>query len=260
MANTEVSNYDVFNRELIIDLNLGAFYVYDIGAEVDSPVVRDYLQLPTSVISEETVNLYSGNNQLTDGGGNPITAIRIVTSTRTTDERKERFKFVTTSSTDFTLSEYKDYRFKDWYSYDNTGQDYNAFLITGYELGDNMLLNKQSIYLMVYCERTEVNYITSSGSVILSRQSSCKVQSQWNWNNSTAQGKWGTVFQAYRLLKNQPASPSSGDTFDYGDTVIVTKNKLRGRGRALSLYFNSDPGKDLKLLGWGLEVTANNTP
>ena len=149
MANTELSNYDIFNRELILDLNLGSFYVYDISATEGSPVIRDYLQVPTFTIAETTVTLYSGNNVLTDGSGNPITVDRPVTTTRTTDERKERFKFLTTSSTSFTLSEYKDYRFKDWYTIDTTGQDYDAFLITGYDISADMLRNKQAIYLMV---------------------------------------------------------------------------------------------------------------
>ena len=120
-----------------------------------------------------------------------------------------------------------------------------------------MMRKKQAIYLKVFCQRTEDYYLSPTS---LRFASSCKVQSQWQWNNSAAQGKWGVVFQAYRFTKPTPTNPVAGMAFDYGDTVIVTKNKLRGRGDALSLYFQSEQGKDMKLLGWGLEMTQNDTP
>lgn len=260
MANTELNNYDAFNRELILDLTLGAFSIYDMD-HADYPVIRDYLEIPTYYKTVTATAIYSGNDPILDGLGNPVTVDRIVLNNRSTDEREEKFKFLVTSSTSFTVGEYNDYRFLDWYSYDTTGTDYSSYLITGYLLTQEMMRRKQAIYLNVFCKLTESTYTTGSGNTIRpTRQSSCWVQSQWEWNNSTAQGKWGTAFQAYRLFKNLSASPAAGDAFDYGDTVVVTKNKLRGRGRALSLYIYSEIGKDLKLLGWGLEVTANDTP
>jgi hypothetical protein len=65
-------------------------------------------------------------------------------------------------------------------------------------------------------------------------------------------------FQAYRILRNfTPASVS--DPFDNGETVVSTKNKLRGSGKCLSLYIKSEAGKDMKLLGWGHPVTMLST-
>ena len=123
-----------------------------------------------------------------------------------------------------------------------------------------MMRQKQAIYLKLYFDRTEDSYILDeSGNVVLAHQSGCKVQSQWNWNNSASQGKWGIPFQGYRLLKTHPANPSAGDVFDYGERVIVTKNKLRGRGHCVSLLFVADCGKDTKLLGWGMNMTGNNS-
>ena len=93
--------------------------------------------------------------------------------------------------------------------------------------------------------------------LVLNNQSSCKVQAQWNWSDSTSSGKWGNEFQAYKLLRNYVPTGVS-DTFDYGDKVIVTKNKLRGSGKTLSLYIKSEEGKDMKLLGWGTPVTVSD--
>lgn len=259
--NDEVTNYDAFNRELILDLTLGAFSIYDI-AHTGDQLIRDYVDVPPFYLTRSEVQLYRGNDPVTDGSGNPVTISGYVsTVNRQTDNRRERFKFLITAGNKISLAEYKDYRFVDWFSIDGVGLPYNTYLLTGYELSQDMLRQKQSIYLKIFFERTEDVYtLDSDGNVVLAHQSGCKVQSHWNWNNSAAQGKWGIPFQGYRLLRTQPANPSAGDTFDYGERVIVTKNKLRGRGHCLSLLFVPECGKDTKLLGWALENTKNDFP
>lgn len=257
--NTELSSYDSFNRELILDLTLGAFSIYDI-AHNNNQAIRDYIEVPAFYLKREDVVLYRGNDVVTDGSGVPLVITGAVsTVNRHTDNRAERFKFLVTSGTDISLAEYRDYRFVDWYSIDGVGLPFNSYLLTGYTFTEDLLRNKQTIYLKLFFERTEDVYtIDSLGNVVLAHQSGCKVQAHWNWNNSVAQGKWGVPFQGYRLLKNQPTSPVEGDTFDYGEKVIVTKNKLRGRGHCLSLLFVPECGKDTKLLGWGLDVTVTD--
>jgi hypothetical protein len=79
------------------------------------------------------------------------------------------------------------------------------------------------------------------------------------WTNSANSGKWGNQFQAYKLLRNYIPSGVS-DSFDYGESVIVTRNKLRGSGKCLSLKLESEDGKDMRILGWGVGVTADGKP
>ena len=120
------------------------------------------------------------------------------------------------------------------------------------------LKKKQVPYIQFYFKRTEDGYSAATGTLELTNQSSCLVQAQWNWADSANSGRWGTQFQAYRLLR--PYIPTgASDPFDYGDGVIVTKNKLRGYGKTLSLYIQSEAGKDMKLLGWGMPVIMNST-
>ena len=83
------------------------------------------------------------------------------------------------------------------------------------------------------------------------------MQSQWDWSNSVASGKWGREFQAYRYKRAYMPS-SEADGFDTGAATIVSKNKLRGRGRVLSLKISTEPGKDLQLLGWSMAIGTNN--
>lgn len=90
-------------------------------------------------------------------------------------------------------------------------------------------------------------------------ESSCLVQAQWEWNTSDDAGRWGQEFQAYRYRQLYFAEDDSA-TISYGYSVITTRNKLRGKGRALSLKFRTEPGKDLQLLGWSIELGGNRDP
>jgi hypothetical protein len=250
---TEVDNYDSFNRELILDLTLGAWSIYDM-AHANDIRIRDYIDIPPFYLQAELTQLYTGVTPI----GGPVAIPTTVN--RDVDPRGERFKDLITSDTDISIAEYRDYSFVDWRSIDGIGLPFNTYLLTGYELSGDMLRQKQKIYLKLYFERTEKTYEVVDGDVVLANQSGCQVQAQWNWADSPAQGKWGIPFQGYRLFKKQPTSPADGDPFDYGEKVVITKNKLRGRGHCLSLLFVPGCHKDTKLLGWGLEVHKNDLP
>ena len=98
-----------------------------------------------------------------------------------------------------------------------------------------------------------------SASYTVINPSSCLVQAQWEWNVTADAGRWGTEFQAYRYRQPYYVTGSDG-TLSYGYSVITTRNKLRGNGRALSLKFRTEPDKDLQLLGWNIELGMNQEP
>ena len=264
MASTETNYPTSYNRELVLDLTLGAFYVYDFGHEdedASAPRIHDYI--PIGKLVKEAVELTvldDDGDTVVDGSGNTVTVDGFITTNRTAETRREKFKFLCTQGTDITLAEYKDWDFTDWVSYDGTGFDFTSYLTTGRDLGGDMMRRKQAIYLVVYCERTEQIYNLVSGTVTPIRPSSCLITPRWDFAVTDAQGKIGSQFQAYRLFLPKATSPSSGDTFDYGPDVVITKNKLRGRGRALSLRFLAESGKDMILLGWGILGYRNDEP
>lgn len=252
MATTELSFPNSYNRELILDLTLQAFSVYDFDY-TGAPRLHDYVPVPKTVKTDETTEVLDQNGVVvTDAAGADVTVVVKVSSNRTQDRRKENFKYLTTSGASLTLSEYRDYSFTDFISVDSVGFDFDSYLITGHDFSQDFMRKKQAIYLVVLCKRTETKYTLVDGAVALARQSSCIVQARWEWHDTDVQGKFGTGFEAYRFLLPQPSAPASGDDFTYGATVITTKNKLRGSGDALSLLFKSSTGKDLKLLGWGI--------
>ncbi len=241
-----------YNRELILDLTLQAFYLHSIDIE-GKPFIAHYVPIPgyTSASIEETV--YVGTQVVTSGG------VNVFINSTVPVNRTSQFSFLTLLGSQFTLAKYLDDSFLDWVSYDAVGTGYSSYLVTGYQLMGDLMRKKQVPYILFYLERTEDGFTEVEGELEIDHPSSCLVQAQWNWADSANSGKWGSQFQAYRFLRNYiPSGPA--DTFDYGDRVIVTKNKLRGSGRALSLKIQSESGKDMRLLGWAMMVTGGSAP
>ena len=243
-----------YNRELVLDLTLKAFYPNTIVPLANnSPFIADYIILPrfTSALSTEPV--VAGSQEVIADQDN-VTSSKSVRSTRTTT-----FSFLALAGTFLTVSRYSNTSFVDWFEEDSTGIDYSSFLITGYDIFGDLMRNKYTPYLFMYFDRTEDGFTETGGNLIADNQSSCLVQAQWDWADSVNSGKWGVQFQAYRYKRNY-IPVGDGDTFDYGKNVIVTKNKLRGSGRALSLRIESEAGKDCKLLGWATLIEAPARP
>jgi hypothetical protein len=245
---------NTYTKELVYDLTLQAFYKNSISSLVSSsPYVVDYIQVPgVSSATQETEVIAGTDFVEVTGSGQVIITESVSVS------KSSQFAFLTLRTTSFTLSKYRSTSYTDWQTAGSgTGANYSSYLITGYELFGDLMRNKATPYVMFYFNRTEDGYQAAAGGGFeLKNQSACKVQAQWNWANSDGSGRWGTEFQAYKLLF--PYTPTGvNDPFDYGESVIVTKHKLRGNGRCLSLKISSDAGKAMHLLGWG--ITANAT-
>lgn len=83
------------------------------------------------------------------------------------------------------------------------------------------------------------------------------MQARWDFTDNSYPGKWADEVQVYRQLR--PFFASAGDTFDDGYPLVITKNKLRGRGKAVQFKFRAETGKDMKIVGWtGTFVGATN--
>lgn len=93
----------------------------------------------------------------------------------------------------------------------------------------------------------------------IKNESSCLVQARWEWTESDDAGRWGQEFQAYRHRQMYFTEEDSA-TVSYGYSVITTRNKIRGKGRALSFRFRTEPLKDCQLLGWSIEMGWNSEP
>ena len=241
-----------YNKELVLDLTLEAWSVMKISdLDLNSPFVADYIEIPGYAITSTTTSVEVNTDDVYVNSDQVIVDDVLLTN------RSSLFSFLTIQGTKFTVSKYQSTEFKDWYSVDDVGADYESFLVTGYELFKDVMRPKQVPYLFVYCKKTEDGFTQDASDFQAEHPSSCLVQAQWNWANHANSGKWGREFQAYRHTRFYIPSGLSDD-FDNGNDVVVTKNKLRGSGKTLSLKFRSESGKDMKLLGWALPATVTS--
>lgn len=241
-----------YNRELILDLTLGAFYTHTFEQlATNSPKIAGYISFPGVTVASADTPIYAGNDAVL------VTSTdAVVVEDSVAEGRSSQFGYLTLSGTSFTISKLSNTSFVDWFAANGVGVPFSSYLVTGYEIIGDASKKKQAPYLVCYFERTENGFTYVDGSLEADNPSSCIVQAQWNWANSAASGKWGSQNQAYRLPR---AYFPTGDTDNFvsGDRIVVTKNKLRGSGKALSIKFTSEDNKDLRLLGWSVSYTAN---
>ena len=143
--------------------------------------------------------------------------------------------------------------FKDWGEVDAP-----AYMVTGYVSGGDFQRYKQMPYITFHFDRTEDGFEADvNGDWYPTNVSGCLVQAQWDWANSVDSGRWSRAFQAYRY-KTQFMPANVGSTYDSGFSTVVTKNKIRGKGRVLSLKIATEEGKDCRLLGWSAIMGVNS--
>lgn len=223
-----------FDTELLLDASLGAFYKNTISTLTTgtSPYLAGQLTTP-DLINAGTLGS-SSTKYLTIWYevGSPIPNV--------------------------AFSHYWNRQFVDWKSYNGVGRYFESYLLTGHELVGTILSTKQAPWILAFSKRTENNIVAvSGGGVEYDYPSALVLQSRWDFADSATSGKWGPEQQAYRL--NRPfILPVAGQPLDYGHEVIITKNRLTGRGRALSLLFKSENGKDAHILGWAVRFTGTS--
>lgn len=138
-----------------------------------------------------------------------------------------------------TMAKFDGTDFLDWGS-----SDYSSYADAGYDFMGDIERRKTTPYITVFCRRTEDGWEDTGDGLVPSNQSSLYVSAYWNFKSTPST----SAQQAYRF-KTVPV-PSVGP-FDYPESVIATRLKLRGRGRSLKLRFESEIGKDFILLGYG---------
>ncbi len=240
-------------RELIFDLNLGAFYTHTIGVIGDTsfPRVAAPVEVPPFRLNEEMENVVNDGEGVVNDGE---TVTQEVSSRGSATRELAYISILGVNPLTYSFSRYRDLSFKDWVSVDGTGIDAPAFLITGYLSGGDFLRYKQVPYIQFYFTRTEDGFIDDgTGNLFPTNPSGCLVQAQWEWANSANSNRWGRTFQAYRYRRLYMPS-GVADDFDSGFRVITTKNKLRGKGKVLSLLIKTEPDKDCRLLGWSMLI------
>ena len=252
-------------KELVLDVNLKAYYLNAIkqfGTTTLPRLLAPFPINPYQVIINTTPVVV--NTVAVEVNGEEV--VMGIDSVFGAGAVKELAYLVVTETdpvVKYTFAIYRDPDWRDWKSVDDVGVDAAAFLVTGYmadsQGGKDFARQKQFPYLFVHCNRTESGFIEDENEDLTpSNPSSCMVQTRWEWSDSAASKRWGTPFQAYRYKRfYMPSGPA--DSYDTGFSTIVTKNRLRGQGKVLSLKFYTEEYHDLHLYGWSIiGSTARN--
>jgi hypothetical protein len=239
-------------KELTFDIDLKAFYLFSIGREVGQNIIPvSIVQTPPYIVGFVLNNVVIGGDNVVAGGDN----VSIVEQQSTNQFRELKYLTIsqTVPSVSITLSEYRDNDFLDWTSTYTGGTDAAAYLLTGHVSGGDFQRNKQIPYLTSHMTRTEDGFELINNVVTPKNQSGCLLSGRFEWANSVNSGRWSNPQQIYRYKRlYMPADLA--DPYDSGFETIVAKSRIRGKGRVVSFLFETEPGKDCKLLGWSILV------
>lgn len=238
LFNSEDSSDFSYDSALIYDITLQAFYPWKFS---------DISSYGGPRIS----GIFLDSGYLESAFSEPITTISGLTITANTQPITQTLNtFTIRPSNVYYLCEYYSFMsiaapnsldYVDWKNFDNVGVPYDSYVLSGYELMNDAMRDKQLVYLYVYFNRTEDN--------LGNNQSSCKMVTRWDWAGESNQLKWSREFEAYR--------PRTLNLTD----VVVSKNKVRGNGRAVQFRLGTnEPGKTFDLLGWSVEYSGNTQP
>ena len=190
----------------------------------------------------------SYNSILDEGQGQFI--VGGISTKRSTETKEVAYLVIDTSLVTATQDYRVDFGFKDDRAFNDFNLSYPiAYIETGYESLDKPSNTKSAPMTGVHFLQTEESFIDDgSGGLVLDFQSSCKLSAKWDANSSNINGRWSAPQQAYRFRRT--FVPDVAGPFLSGETIIATRMKVLGRGKILSLRFEQEVGKDMKILGY----------
>lgn len=236
--------------ELVLDLIRGSFTknrisrseVYEAIAPFPTLAFKSIDYLDPIFVDEDPV--FSNTDEVVATGVTRISDIQTIKYLCCVKQGNDYF---------ITFGFYRNGDFMDWKMIDGTGVDAKGYLTGGYQVVDEASLFKQIPYLTMYFVRTE-NEVNEDLHPIT--PSSCYMRMQWDWSNKYLSNRWSPLRQVYRYTK-RPIVDDPTDLYDNGLEVLVTKNKVRGRGKSFAMYLETEPGKDCQIIGWSLVMNGN---
>lgn len=254
---------DRFKRDtmLCFDVRLNAFYTIEVSSLAsNTPLILSGVSTRSNSTNTETYTVVDGGADTVVVGSDEVVA---TLTTQLSRESQLRFMTITPSGATFKLTwaafedgTDADAKWVDWYDANSAGVGYDAYIITGYDMGGDQqqggAKQMQGLYFTAFLNKTEEG-IDGNGDPI--NESSCTVQARWNWTTLDVANKWSVAQQAYRHKRVfMTAHP---DSFNTGYSVVITKLKIRGRGRSVQFRLAGAAGKDLQLLGWHITYIGN---
>ena len=246
-SNATTATYD---KVLCYDVTLQAFYPWTVAeyASVSSPKVMGAILSNNQLVS-------SVQDLVTTNSGAPVTNnlldnVNVLVYTTTVADKPTNITYLTSVGTALTFSQFTNRKFIDWEAYDAVGLPYLSFMETGYEILEDAMRKKQTPYVFVHFRRTEDDVATPV--------SSCLFTTKWDWSANSNSNKWSRQIEAYRPKKMRLSTTAD---LTSGFPVVISKNKVRGSGKAIQFRFETaERGKSFDLLGWSVAYVGNTKP
>lgn len=234
-----------YNNVLVLDLALQAFHPWKVsdGAAGHYIVGTSYFSGLGSTSTETQV--VNGVDTVVNGSDNVVATLY-----RDFLQGETEIKLLVRNGTDgkMTVAKFSGDTYLDW-----GDADYSSFAEAGYDFMGGMTTFKNAPYVTTYMRVTEEGYVVDGAGYAFINPSSCKMSVSWNLS------KVGSTPREIYKLKDVPVvNPSDLSSINYPTNTVVTKSKVRGRGRSMNLRFESTTGKDFHLVGYEV-IGARNS-
>lgn len=229
-----------YDSILCFDLSLNAFYPLKISSiSSESPWISGAVVTSKLNNTTTTAVVTDASGAVVTDGGDPVTVDVLELTSNPT-----YLKYLTFvpdgSSYKYTFSDFTNLEYVDWKTADNTGEEFERYFLTGYEINQDTMRQKQAMWIETYMKTTEeligleyVNY------------SELYMQARWDWYTESSQNKFSIPVKCYRSSLRP---------------IAIVRHKIRGTGRALQLKFYGETGKAFELLGWTTVFAGNTIP
>lgn len=116
--------------------------------------------------------------------------------------------------------------------------------IGGAEVPRDFAHKRQAPVIHVYAKRTETGV---DGGGLPVNTSSIILEPRWDFTDTSSTGRAGSPQQAYRSRSLYLGNPTED-----GQPIVISRLKLRGRGKSLHLKFSGEADKDMHVLGYAI--------
>ncbi len=238
------------NNVLVLDAALRAFYpwyIEDEGVNTDCVVGFEFYSGFGASLSALDVVTTNGDDVVTTAGDDVISqqVANVATGSPAI------IALIRDNATNkITMGSFSGDDFLDWGT-----TNYSSYAEAGYDFMGDLLLKKTAPYLTTYMRLTETAWEGNEETGYQpDNPSSMLVSSFWDFRSTSS----STPQQAYRFKRMPVVNSSNLLDFNHPESVIVTRMKLRGKGRSMRIKFESEQGKDFILLGFSILGGVNS--
>lgn len=219
-----------FDSVLNLNVGTGAFYPWTIpssAVKINSLLLLDGSAglLITNNVIDDSANL------VIDDSSNQVITFSAVNS-GVVPQLTYLVSYANGGSYKFTFASARNTNYLDWLQYDEIGQDFDSYFVTGYKLRGQGIRRWHHNWLRIFSENTVDTKFTIKG--------------LWDYATSDDTNRWSEAQTITNSLTNY--------------SNISKRVKIRGHGLVLQLKVESVAGYPFEIIGWAEYVTGNQLP